>query len=101
MEIVGSAAVALVQRALGAEYAVALVDSEAQIGSGAQPTETLPSKAVSITHPTIAPQTIAARFRASEPPIVGRVSADQFLLDLRCITHPPDLVPRRVRGFEV
>jgi L-seryl-tRNA(Ser) seleniumtransferase len=98
METLGAAAVALLQRALGPEYAVVLVDSAAQIGSGAQPTETLPSKAVSITHPTIAPHAIAARFRASEPAIVGRVSADQFLLDLRCVSHAPDLVPRRVQG---
>jgi L-seryl-tRNA(Ser) seleniumtransferase len=100
METLGAAAVALLQRALGPEYAVVLVDSAAQIGSGAQPTATLPSRAISITHPTIAPQRIAARFRASEPPIVGRVNDDQFLLDLRCVTHAPDLIPRKGPGVQ-
>ena len=101
MEQVGAAAVALLQRALGAEYDVQLVDAQSEIGSGAQPTETLPSKAVAITHATISPLVTAARFRASEPAIIGRVSEDQFLLDVRCITHAPDLVPRGgVRGFE-
>jgi len=95
MEAVGEAAVALLRRALGTGYQVGLVDAESEIGSGAQPTATLPSKAVAITHPRVAPLAIAARFRASEPPILGRVHADRFLLDLRCIVHAPDLVPRR------
>jgi L-seryl-tRNA(Ser) seleniumtransferase len=85
---------ALLRRALGPEYAVELADSDAEIGSGALPTATLPSKAIAIAHPRIAPLAIAARFRASEPPIIGRVRADRFLLDLRCIVHAPDLVPR-------
>jgi L-seryl-tRNA(Ser) seleniumtransferase len=96
MDTVGAVAVALLQRALGSEYAVQVVDAASQIGSGAQPTETLATKAVAITHATRSPLVIAAHFRASEPPIIGRVSADQFLLDLRCITHAADLVPRRV-----
>jgi L-seryl-tRNA(Ser) seleniumtransferase len=86
--------VALLERALGTEYEVRLVDADAEIGSGAQPTETLASKAVAITHPSTPPLAIAARFRASEPPIIGRVHEERFLLDLRCITHPADLVPR-------
>jgi L-seryl-tRNA(Ser) seleniumtransferase len=94
LETVGAAALALLRRALGPEYAVELADSDAEIGSGALPTATLPSKAIAIAHPRIAPLAIAARFRASEPPIIGRVRADRFLLDLRCIVHAPDLVPR-------
>jgi hypothetical protein len=38
---------------------------------------------------------IAARFRAAAPPIIGRVHDDQFLLDMRCIERPEDVVPRR------
>jgi L-seryl-tRNA(Ser) seleniumtransferase len=94
MAAIGAAAVALLRQALGPSYAVELVDSEAEIGSGAQPTEMLPSKAVAITHPTVAPLAIAARFRHSEPPIIGRVRDDRFLLDLRCVAQAPDLVPR-------
>jgi L-seryl-tRNA(Ser) seleniumtransferase len=98
METVGTAAVALLSRALGPEYEIELVDTESAIGSGAQPTATVPSRAVAIRHATIAPLAIAARFRASEPPIIGRVSEERFLLDLRCIAHAADLVPRRAGG---
>jgi len=94
LETVGSAAAALLRHGLGADYTIALVDSAAAIGSGAQPTETLPSKAIAITHPSIAPLAIAARFRASTPPILGRVHDERFLLDLRCVEHAPDLLPR-------
>jgi L-seryl-tRNA(Ser) seleniumtransferase len=94
LETVGMAAAALLRHGLGAEYAIELIDSEAEVGSGAQPTEALRSKAISITHPHLSPNAIAAHFRASEPPIIGRVSDDQFLLDLRCVLHAPDLVPR-------
>jgi L-seryl-tRNA(Ser) seleniumtransferase len=91
----GEAAVTLLARALGPAYALALEDAAAAIGSGAQPTETLPSKAIAIAHPSESPLAIAARFRASEPPIIGRVHADRFWLDLRCVAHASDLLPRK------
>jgi len=37
---------------------------------------------------------IAERFRQARPSIVGRVSADRFVLDVRTIFDPLDLVPR-------
>jgi len=94
LETAGAIAVALLERALGADYAIALVDSEAAVGSGAQPTATLPSKAIAVTHPHLAPLAIAARFRASQPPIIGRVHQERFLLDLRCVAQPSDLLPK-------
>jgi L-seryl-tRNA(Ser) seleniumtransferase len=93
LERVGTAACALLRAALGPAYAVAVVDTVAEIGSGAQPTQPLQSKAIAITHTAIAPQALAARFRAAAPPIIGRVADDRFLLDLRCIADPADLVP--------
>jgi L-seryl-tRNA(Ser) seleniumtransferase len=87
-------ALALLRPALGADYALDLVDSTAEIGSGALPTEPLPSKAVAIAHPTLGPDAIAARFRAARPPIVGRIEKERFLLDLRTIIDPAVLVPR-------
>ena len=96
LEELGNAAVTLLAAALGSGYAIELVDSDAEVGSGAQPTETIASKAVAITHPQHAPQAIAARFRAATPPIIGRVHDRRFLLDLRCVANPSDLVPGAV-----
>ena len=91
----GEIAVALLARTLGPEYALSLEDAAAEIGSGAQPTETLPSKAIAISHPSQSPLAIAARFRASQPPIIGRVHGERFWLDLRCVSQASDLLPRR------
>jgi L-seryl-tRNA(Ser) seleniumtransferase len=95
MDAIGSAAVPLLQVRLGPAYDVQIVDAESEIGSGTQPTETLASRAIAVTHLTVAPLAIAARFRAADPPIIGRVHADRFLLDLRCIATAAELVPDR------
>jgi len=94
IERVGSAAKPLLEAALGPAYRVEIIDSESEIGSGALPTETLPTKAIAITHANIGPLEIAARFRANDPPIIGRVHADRFQLDLRCIWNVKDIVPK-------
>jgi seryl-tRNA(Sec) selenium transferase len=37
---------------------------------------------------------IAERFRAARPPIIGRIKDDRFLLDLRTIFDPEDVIPK-------
>jgi len=93
MEQVGEAAVGALRAALGPEYAVEILNSTSEIGSGALPTCALPTRAIAISHPAIGPQEIAARFRAADPPIIGRVHDDKFLLDLRCIWNAAEIVP--------
>jgi L-seryl-tRNA(Ser) seleniumtransferase len=93
IEQVGLRAVTLVRQALGPEFDVTLEDSTSEIGSGALPTQELPTKVVAIRHDTISADRIAARFRSSLPPVIGRISRDAFLLDLRLIHDPTDLVP--------
>jgi L-seryl-tRNA(Ser) seleniumtransferase len=88
------AAKPLLEASLGAGYTVTIVDAMSEIGSGALAAETLPSKALAITHAEMNVIDIAARFRAAAPPIIGRVHDDQFLLDMRCIERPEDVVPR-------
>ena len=82
------------QAALGVEFQIQLEDSTAQIGSGALPTEELPTVVVSIEHPKFSANAIAQKFRAADPPIIGRINDDRFLLDLRCIFDANDLVPK-------
>ena len=36
---------------------------------------------------------IAQRFRGANPPIIGRIKDNRFLLDLRTIFDPNDLIP--------
>jgi L-seryl-tRNA(Ser) seleniumtransferase len=80
--------------ALGSQFQIELQESTAQIGSGALPTEELPTIVISIAHPKLSANAIAQKFRSADPPIIGRINDDRFLLDLRCIFNADDLVPR-------
>ena len=80
--------------AMGDEFALELQESTAQIGSGALPTEELPTIVISIAHPKLNANAIAQKFRRAQPPIIGRIHEDRFLLDLRTIFDADDLIPR-------
>ncbi len=73
---------------LGAEFQCEIIESTSQIGSGALPTEELPTIAIRVTHPRISANSIADIFRRARPPIIGRVTDDGFQLDLRTIDDP-------------
>jgi L-seryl-tRNA(Ser) seleniumtransferase len=73
---------------LGAEFRYEIIESISQIGSGALPTEELPTIAIRVTHPRVSANSIADMFRHAKPPIIGRISDDAFQLDLRTIDDP-------------
>jgi L-seryl-tRNA(Ser) seleniumtransferase len=82
------------RKALGDGYRVSLEDSTAQIGSGALPTEELPTKIIAVESDALTADRVAERFRAASPPIIGRVQDGRFLLDLRTIFDWHDVIPR-------
>jgi L-seryl-tRNA(Ser) seleniumtransferase len=93
IEETGRRVVPALSHALGAEFRVSLEDSTSQIGSGALPTEEIPTKVVAIRHERADADWIAARFRSARPPIIGRIKDGSFLLDVRTIFDPDDLIP--------
>jgi L-seryl-tRNA(Ser) seleniumtransferase len=98
LERVGREAAARIADVLGAGFDVGVEKSQAQTGSGSQPGVAIESRAIAVTSAVCAPDAIAARFRAADPPIIGRIERDRFLLDLRTIADPADLVPRFAAG---
>jgi L-seryl-tRNA(Ser) seleniumtransferase len=82
------------RKELGDGFRLSLEDSTAQIGSGALPTAEVPTKVIAIAHTRIDAERIAERFRQAHPPILGRISEDRFLLDLRTVFDPQELIPR-------
>jgi L-seryl-tRNA(Ser) seleniumtransferase len=90
---VGRQALPLLKDRLGAGFDVRLEDGASQVGSGALPIDELPTKVLAIESRHASADTIAARFRAAHPPIIGRIKDGRFLLDLRTIRDPADLVP--------
>jgi L-seryl-tRNA(Ser) seleniumtransferase len=92
MEAVGRAVAPVLAARLGPGHTVEVVASEAEVGSGALPAVALPSRALAVTHPDVAPDALAARFRRARPPVVGRIHEGRFLLDLRGVFAPADLL---------
>ena len=94
MEAIAAQTIPFLRKALGDEFSIAVDDAMAQIGSGALPEEELPSKVIAIHHLRLSAEKIAARFRAADPPILGRIHDGVFLLDVRGIFDATQLVPR-------
>ena len=89
----GAAVLPKLQDTLRGGFRLMLEDSTSQIGSGALPTEELPTVVIAIEHPKLSATSIAKKFRAANPPIIGRINDDRFLLDLRTIFDPQELIP--------
>ena len=79
---------------MGDDYRLTIEHSTAQIGSGALPAEELPTVVIAIEHEKLAAHSIARKFRSANPPIIGRVREDRFLLDLRTIFDADEVVPK-------
>jgi len=59
-------------------------------GGGSAPEESIPSLAVSIRDVKRSANNLARRFRDFDPPIIGRVENDDFLVDLRTLFPEQD-----------
>jgi L-seryl-tRNA(Ser) seleniumtransferase len=93
MEAMGKRVMPALGEALGPGFRLSLQDSTSQVGSGALPTEEIPTKAIAVEHDGLGANHVADRFRRARPPIIGRIRDDRFLLDLRTIFDPDDLIP--------
>ncbi len=65
-----------------------LLDAQSAVGGGAAPTVGVPTVVVSIVHPRLGPDRLAAALRAGRPPVAVRLAEDRLLVDLR--TVPPE-----------
>lgn len=76
---------------------VELVDDRSEAGGGSLPGVALPTVAVAFSpHPDWPAHRLERRFRLGDPPVLGRVQEDRFLLDFRTIRDEeiPALVAR-------
>ena len=71
---------------LNSQFEIRIEDSQAQIGSGSQPMERIPSVAVTIAEKTNAKlSALSARFKQLSQPIIGRMENGKIWLDLRSL----------------
>ena len=77
-----------VQEALGDDVLVEVARMQCQVGSGAQPTASLPSAGLRIGRSgrgKAGPDRLARRLRALPRPVLGSIADDALWLDLRCL----------------
>lgn len=71
---------------LNSQFDIQIEDSQAQIGSGSQPMERIPSVAVTIAKKTnVKLSALLARFKQLSQPIIGRMENGKIWLDLRSL----------------
>lgn len=86
------------KKILGKEWSVTVMECNSQIGSGALPSDSLPSMAVSISPVSrkkgraSGVNRLADAFLALPIPVIGRISDDALILDLRCLQDEQDFI---------
>jgi len=88
-------AASALRKALPDDVRLSVEDAESQVGSGAVPVETLPTKVLAVAAPAFSPDELALRLRRFDPPVFARISRDAVLLDFRTIQPDEDAVVER------
>jgi L-seryl-tRNA(Ser) seleniumtransferase len=83
---------ASLRKSLPGSVSVSVEDGASQVGSGAVPVETLPSKVLAIRSKALPAEGLARRLRFSRPPVFARIHKDAVLFDLRTIQPGEDAV---------
>lgn len=91
IDAVAQAAAELLAGALGDGYIITVEDATSVVGGGTLPGYELLTKAVAITHPKRGADEIAKIFLSNNPPILGRINKDRFLLDMRTVERAQDV----------
>ncbi len=86
---------ASLRKSLPVSVAVSVEDGASQVGSGAVPVETLPTKVLAVRSSGLAPEDLSRRLRLSTPPVFARIHKDAVLFDLRTILPGEDALVER------
>jgi L-seryl-tRNA(Ser) seleniumtransferase len=87
---IGKRAESMAAQILSEKISIDLIDGESVIGGGAAPSSVLPTRLLAISYAGLSADELAARLRASDPPIIARVENGQVLLDLRTVFADQD-----------
>jgi L-seryl-tRNA(Ser) seleniumtransferase len=82
-EEIGKRAESLAAHVRSSKFNLEVTDGKSVIGGGAAPSSVLPTRVLSLTCDGLSADELAARLRASDPPIIARVEQGRVLLDLR------------------
>ena len=91
-EEIGKRAKVIAEKIRRPELSVSVMDGESVIGGGAAPSAVLPTALLAVRSKTVSADELAARLRASSPPIIARVEDAQVLIDLRTVFPEQDVM---------
>ena len=74
-----------IKRRWPGRYQVAIQDHISRSGGGALPMVPIPSRALALELPPLAPHQLEERLRAASPPVIARLEHDRLLLDVRTL----------------
>jgi L-seryl-tRNA(Ser) seleniumtransferase len=89
-EEIGQRAQAMASQVSSGKLNVELIDGESVIGGGAAPSSVLPTRLLALGCVGLGADELAARLRASDPPVIARVEEGRVLLDLRTVFPAQD-----------
>ena len=78
---------ALLARPKDARLSATLIDSASKAGGGSLPLFTLPTKCIGIQISEMSAHVIEKIMRGNDPPIIGRIEDDIFLMDMRTVAE--------------
>jgi L-seryl-tRNA(Ser) seleniumtransferase len=62
-----------------------IIDGNSFAGGGTAPDEPIPTVLLALHHKKLTSSELAAKLRASDPPVIARIENDRVLLDLRTV----------------
>jgi L-seryl-tRNA(Ser) seleniumtransferase len=86
---------ASLRKALPPGVMIVVEDGESQVGSGASPIETLPTKLLAVRSPGLSAEDLGRKLRLHAPPIFGRIHKDAVVFDFRTVQPAEDAVVER------
>jgi L-seryl-tRNA(Ser) seleniumtransferase len=88
------------RKSLPGTVRIGVEDGESQVGSGAVPVETIPSKVLTVASSSLPAEELALKLRRLHPPVFARIRKDAVLFDFRTIQPEEDAaVERALRGI--
>ncbi|MGI9055162.1 MAG: L-seryl-tRNA(Sec) selenium transferase, partial [Pyrinomonadaceae bacterium] len=70
---------------------IEIVEGKSVIGGGSAPDVQPPTFLISIQHKELSAVQIEQNLRAADPPVIGRILEDKFLLDLRTVFEDEEI----------
>ncbi len=89
LEVIDSRATAIaevINKSTRGSVSVQVEDGSTQMGSGALPARSIPSRVVCVTSPELSAERLGRRLRLSDPPLFTRIADGKVIIDARTIT---------------